>query len=134
MNRFYFFLFVLFTFFASQAQDYPLDKGAKISFENNVVSIKSDEVLSVPFEILRSKHERRTKFATPTLQNLNGLTYDVFTTESKDQFVLKLDASEVPDGNYTLIVKGSGQFKRYLTSTMVTLKVEKERALIVNND
>lgn len=133
MNRFYFYIALFFGFFTILAQDYPLNKGAKIVAAQNSIFVDSDQLISIPIEILRSKEERRTKFAVPKIQNVVGLKYEITATETRDQFILTLDTSEMPNGDYNLIIKGSGQFKRYLTSTMVALKVTKESKLIVNN-
>jgi len=134
MSRYYFSLVLIISFFSIQAQEYPLKKGAKIVVAQNSIIVESDQLIELPVEILRSKTERRTKFAMPTIQNIEGLVSTISATNQADQFILTLDPTGLPNGDYTLIIKGSGQFKRYLTSTMISLKVSREPVLMVKND
>lgn len=133
MKRTLIFAAAAFLFFTTQAQDYPLKNGAKIVSQENIVNVVNDQTIVLELAIIRSKEERRTRFEAPIIQNIEGLEYAVKKTEAPDSYLLILDPSNLVNGSYSLIIKGSGQFKRYLTSTMVTLNVSKETPLMVNN-
>lgn len=125
--------FLLFFAVAIQAQDYPLKKGAKLAVEESTIELSQDLPLEIGVEILRSKAERKTKFAAPTIQKIDGLAFEISPKEEVDAYTLKLIPQGIAPGDYTLIIKGSGPNKRYLTSRMLALKVVSNTSVAATN-
>jgi hypothetical protein len=115
------------------AQEAPR-KGAILKSDQNTLVIKADQEIEANITLLRSKMERKRKFGTPVIQNIDGLVATVTPVEgTPDTYVLNLKATSITPGNYNLIVKGGGNNKHLITGTMLSLVVEGTTALSSSN-
>ncbi|MEQ8581596.1 MAG: hypothetical protein RIC30_07855 [Marinoscillum sp.] len=110
------------TFTFSFAQDIP-KTGAVIRVDADQVHLLPGETFETTFTIVRSRADRRTKFETPVVQELEGLHASVSTTDQPDVYLLKLTPTTLEEGSHLLIIKGSGPNRRYLTSKALSVKM-----------
>lgn len=104
------------------AQDIP-KSGAVIRCDDQSITLTTGQTTEVEIYIARSRGERKTKFDTPVVQAIEGLHASITPTEVKDTYVLAMTPTSLPEGGHLLIIEGSGQYKRYLTSKALSIKM-----------
>lgn len=115
-------LIAVFAFTFSDAQDLP-KTGAVIRVDTDKVQLVAGETFETTLTIVRSKADRKTKFETPVVQEMEGLHASVSATDQADTYLLRLTPTTLLEGTHLLIIKGSGPNRRYLTSKALSVKM-----------
>ena len=115
----------------TMAQDFETpQRGAKIYAQEYSVDIDASGEASFDLWIVRSKYARKSKFSTPKLNTSSGLAFDVQQdSENKDHFIVKVNADNVADGQYTVMVSSSSTGIQKIVGATLSFNVAAGKAV-----